>query len=49
MPIHIGFDDETIRIKPYEYSKSTDINDKLFAVYDLGPFGDLINEELMRP
>ena len=50
MPVHIGFDDQTIRIKPTDFSASEDPNDtsKFFSVYELGPHGDLISE-LLRP
>jgi hypothetical protein len=50
MPVHIGFDDQTIRIKPIDFSASEDPNDasKFFSVYELGPHGDLISE-LLRP
>lgn len=48
----IGFDDETIRIKPGDLSTSPDLKDNSkwfsYSLYELGPYGDLISE-LLRP
>lgn len=52
MPTHIGFDDETIRIKPGDLSTNPDSNDtsKIFSysLYELGAQGNLISE-ILRP
>jgi len=48
----IGFDDETIRIKPGDLSTSPDPKDSSkwfsYSLYELGPHGNLISE-LLRP